>query len=157
MAFSLSSRAATATPVSAKQSRVARAGRAAVLPVYAAKKEAVVVLTGTAGVSGTVTFSQDGESALQDAFCPNLPPWQNRQGESCHRRGFGGIISRCCARETWKRSVASLNDVPTFRPPVGATTVKGKITGLKAGLHGCASSTIAPVATANEADDDGSL
>lgn len=64
MAFSLSSRSAGFTAVSVKQTRVARAGRASALPVNAAKKEAVVVLTGTAGVAGTVTFTQDGDGEM---------------------------------------------------------------------------------------------
>eukprot|EP00227_Mantoniella_beaufortii_P009105 CAMPEP_0197584124 /NCGR_PEP_ID=MMETSP1326-20131121/6828_1 /TAXON_ID=1155430 /ORGANISM="Genus nov. species nov., Strain RCC2288" /LENGTH=210 /DNA_ID=CAMNT_0043148441 /DNA_START=89 /DNA_END=721 /DNA_ORIENTATION=+ len=37
------------------------AGRAAVLSVSASDKKAVVVLTGSAGVSGTVTFTQSGD------------------------------------------------------------------------------------------------
>ena len=40
---------------------VPRAGRKAVLSVSADAKKAVVVLTGTAGVSGVVTFTQDGD------------------------------------------------------------------------------------------------
>jgi hypothetical protein len=75
MAFSLSSRSAGFTAVTVKQTRVTRAGRASALPVYAAKKEAVVVLTGTAGVSGTVTFTQDGDGEsviLRGSYCRRL-------------------------------------------------------------------------------------
>lgn len=68
MAFALSSRAAGYTTVSAKQTRVARAGRASAMTVYASKKEAVVVLTGTAGVSGTVFFTQEGDGEA-DCIC----------------------------------------------------------------------------------------
>ncbi len=41
-----------------------RAGRRA-LTVVADSRKAVVVLTGTAGVAGTVTFSQEGSGALR--------------------------------------------------------------------------------------------
>lgn len=81
MAFTLSSRAAGFTTVSVKQSRVTRAGRAASMTVYAAKKEAVVVLTGTAGVSGTVMFSQEDDGEATFLF-------RVRQGAS--RRGGRG-------------------------------------------------------------------
>ena len=51
------------TPTLRSSSVRTAASRPGVFSVVAAKKEAVVVLTGTAGVSGVVKFSQEGDGA----------------------------------------------------------------------------------------------
>ena len=97
-------RAAARAPAAARRSLV----------VVADSRKAVVVLTGTAGVSGEVVFTQEGNGARCSASAAlNTAPDAR---ERCH--------TRAC----------KLTDLAAARP--GPTTVSGKIAGLKAGLHG---------------------
>ena len=100
----------------ASAGRRAASGRRSVA-VFASKKEAVVVLTGTSGVAGTVTFTQDGDGARPACRRP-----QPLKFDADDRRSCVALFS-------------GSPDTPwlTNKNITGATTVKGKITGLKAG------------------------
>jgi hypothetical protein len=108
------------TPLRAA-ARVSAAARRG-LVVVADSRKAVVVLTGTAGVAGEVVFTQEGSGARCARTLPSLPG--GCSAPSAQRRA-----AHC-------RSHARLTSVvPDLFFP-GPTMVSGKITGLKAGLHG---------------------
>jgi hypothetical protein len=60
---------ARSTAVQGRNVRVAATGRKTVMSVVAEDKKAVCVLTGTAGVEGTVTFTQSGDGRVVQNGC----------------------------------------------------------------------------------------